>query len=300
MFKIKTIQTELENVIVLKDSISGTRARIRPSYGASLDKLVIKNTKIITNLNPLDYKKTYPSSILFPFANRIKGGNYVFNDKNYSFYCNEKDANNVLHGLVYNKSFVVDELKAFENHAKVKLIYEEMNPTNNYPFKFRVELVYKLTKNALSLKMNVLNLDEKKLPFTLGWHPYFKSYDLCQSYIHFNSTKKIKCDNNNIAIGIEEFNSKMPQSLNKKTFDDAFILEAPGIEFSTPEYDLILTSSEKESYLQLYTPMNTNAIAIEPMTGVSDSFNNKIGLKELSPGKNYNIEWVVSVKLKTN
>jgi aldose 1-epimerase len=92
----------------------------------------------------------------------------------------------------------------------------------------------------------------------------------------------------------------MPLSLNKKTFDDAFILEAPGIEFSTPEYDLILTSSEKESYLQLYTPMNTNAIAIEPMTGVSDSFNNKIGLKELSPGKNYNIEWVVSVKLKTN
>jgi len=63
---------------------------------------------------------------------------------------------------------------------------------------------------------------------------------------------------------------------------------------------LVLTSSEKENFLQLYTPMNTNAIAIETMTGVSDSFNNKIGLKELSPRKNYDIEWVITVKIKTN
>jgi aldose 1-epimerase len=44
--------------------------------------------------------------------------------------------------------------------------------------------------------------------------------------------------------------------------------------------------------------MNTNAIAIEPMTGVSDSFNNKIGLKELSPGQCYEIEWQVNIKIK--
>lgn len=134
----------------------------------------------------------------------------------------------------------------------------------------------------------------------LGWHPYFKSYDLNQSLIKFNSTKKIKCDKNNITIDTEEFSSKMPLSLIKKIFDDAFILEHPSIEFYTPEYDLVLTSSEKENFLQLYTPMNTNAIAIEPMTGVSDSFNNKIGLKELSPRKNYDIEWVITVKIKTN
>jgi len=77
-------------------------------------------------------------------------------------------------------------------------------------------------------------------------------------------------------------------------------IKETSIEFYTPEYDLVLTSSEKENFLQLYTPMNTNAIAIEPMTGVSDSFNNKIGLKELFPGKNYDIEWVIVVKIKTN
>ena len=298
MFTIKKIHNKNNKVIEILDSISGTKAKIQLSYGASLDELIIRNNKVITNLYPLDYKKTYPSSILFPFANRINDGQFNFNGSNYNLQCNEKQLNNAIHGLVYNKAFLVDELKKFENHAEIKLYYEELNPPTGYPFKFRVELTYKLTNEFLSLKINVINLDDKKLPFTVGWHPYFKSVDLDKSKIQFDCIKKIKCNKNNIALGFEPFNSKMPLSLRKRRFDDAFVLENPDVKLFTPEYDLVLKSSEKESFLQLYTPMNTNAIAIEPMTGVSDSFNNKIGLKKLSPGQSYSIEWQVSIKIK--
>ena len=298
MFTIKKIHNKNNKVIEILDSISGTKAKIQLSYGASLDELIIRNNKVITNLYPLDYKKTYPSSILFPFANRINDGQFNFNGSNYNLQCNEKQLNNAIHGLVYNKAFLVDELKKFKNHAEIKLYYEELNPPTGYPFKFRVELTYKLTNEFLSLKINVINLDDKKLPFTVGWHPYFKSVDLDKSKIQFDCIKKIKCNKNNIALGFEPFNSKMPLSLRKRRFDDAFVLENPDVKLFTPEYDLILKSSEKESFLQLYTPMNTNAIAIEPMTGVSDSFNNKIGLKKLSPGQSYSIEWQVSIKIK--
>lgn len=298
MFTIKKINHKNNKVIEILDSISGTKAKIQLSYGASLDELNIRNIKVITNLYPLDYKKTYPSSILFPFANRINDGQFNFNGSNYNLQCNEKQLNNAIHGLVYNKAFLVDELKKFENHAEIKLYYEELNPPTGYPFKFRVELTYKLTNEFLSLKINVINLDDKKLPFTVGWHPYFKSVDLDKSKIQFDCIKKIKCNKNNIALGFEPFNSKMPLSLRKRRFDDAFVLENPDVKFFTPKYNLVLKSSEKESFLQLYTPMNTNAIAIEPMTGVSDSFNNKIGLKKLSSGQSYSIEWQVSIKIK--
>jgi len=298
VFTIKKIHHKNNKVIEILDSISGTKAKIQLSYGASLNELNIRNIKVITNLYPLDYKKTYPSSILFPFANRINDGQFNFNGSNYNLQCNEKQLNNAIHGLVYNKAFLVDELKKFENHAEIKLYYEELNPPTGYPFKFRVELTYKLTNEFLSLKINVINLDDKKLPFTVGWHPYFKSVDLDKSKIQFDCIKKIKCNKNNIALGFEPFNSKMPLSLRKRRFDDAFVLENPDVKFFTPEYDLVLKSSEKDSFLQLYTPMNTNAIAIEPMTGVSDSFNNKIGLKKLSPGQSYSIEWQVSIKIK--
>lgn len=117
MFTIKKINNKDNKVIEITDSISGTKAKIQLSYGASLDELIIRNNKVITNLYPLDYKKTYPSSILFPFANRINDGQFNFNGSNYHLPCNEKQLNNAIHGLVYNKAFVVDELKKFENHA---------------------------------------------------------------------------------------------------------------------------------------------------------------------------------------
>jgi len=298
LFRIEKIKNTTENAIELIDSKNGTKARINLSYGASIDELFVNNVKVITNLKPLDHKKTYPCSILFPFANRIKDGKYDYEGQNYSLYCNEKEANNALHGLVYDKTFTVEEQKQFDDQAEIKLFYEELNPPIGYPFKFRIELLYKLTKDALYLKTNVINIDEKKFPFTLGWHPYFNSIDLEASEIEFGSTKKIISDKNNISIGVKPFNSKMPLSLNKKLFDDAFILEHPGVKFYTPEYDLVLNSSEKENFLQLYTPVNTNAIAIEPMTGISDSFNNKIGLKELSPDECYGIEWQIFIKIK--
>jgi len=47
--------------------------------------------------------------------------------------------------------------------------------------------------------------------------------------------------------------------------------------------------------LQLYTPKDLSLIAIETMTGVSNSFNNKIGLKTLKPDQIYSVTW--SVKL---
>jgi aldose 1-epimerase len=72
------------------------------------------------------------------------------------------------------------------------------------------------------------------------------------------------------------------------------------VEFITPEYNVKLTASEAITYLQLYTPPAVHAIAIEPMTGVSDSFNNKIGLKELYPKETFQIYWDLEVQLKNN
>jgi aldose 1-epimerase len=50
--------------------------------------------------------------------------------------------------------------------------------------------------------------------------------------------------------------------------------------------------------LQLYTPKGLPLIAIEPMTGISNSFNNKIGLQVLKPNETYSITW--NVKFNNN
>ena len=66
------------------------------------------------------------------------------------------------------------------------------------------------------------------------------------------------------------------------------------MKFKTPNYNLLISGSSKEAFLQLYTPNKANTIAIELTTGVSDSFNNKIGLKILNPNEAYNLNWNIN------
>ena len=289
-----------DDFICLYSPCSSTQAQFCLSRGGSLDMLMIENTQIITNLSPISPQKTYPSSVLFPFANRIKDGKYNFNNKSYTFDCNEATANNALHGLVHNKTFKFAAHKLTSEFASLQLRYETEKPDDSFPFLYRIDLHYKLTKNGLSLEITVLNTGDNKFPFTMGWHPYFKTSDLNQSALRFSSTQKLAADARNITTGVVGCDLTMPYGLKGVTLDDAYILQAPVVEFITPEYDLKLTASEAETYLQLYTPPAVHAIAIEPMTGVSNSFNNKIGLKELHPKETFQIYWDLKVQLKNN
>ena len=65
----------------------------------------------------------------------------------------------------------------------------------------------------------------------------------------------------------------------------------------TPKYRLKFNATGDNNFLQVYTPPKLNTIAIEPTTGVSDSFNNKIGLQVLKPNETYNIEWCIEISV---
>ena len=91
--------------------------------------------------------------------------------------------------------------------------------------------------------------------------------------------------------------------LSNFSFENTQIIKE--FDFSTPEYDFNISSTSKENFLQLYTPVQPNVIAIEPMTGAADNFNNKIGLQILQPNDTYLVEWIMAIetsitKLNTN
>ena len=83
--------------------------------------------------------------------------------------------------------------------------------------------------------------------------------------------------------------------IENKQLDDCFILNTDTVEFTTPNYQIEISTNQLENYLQLYTPKDLPLIAIEPMIGVSNSFNNKIGLQTLAPNQIYSILWNVKL-----
>ena len=91
--------------------------------------------------------------------------------------------------------------------------------------------------------------------------------------------------------------------LSNFSFENTQIIKE--FDFSTPEYDFNISSTSKENFLQLYTPVQPNVIAIEPMTGAADNFNNKTGLQTLQPNDTYLVKWNMAIetyitKLNTN
>ena len=86
-----------------------------------------------------------------------------------------------------------------------------------------------------------------------------------------------------------------PSSDDIQKIDDAFLIKNNTVVLKTENYTAKIMSSIDNNYLQIYTPKNHKAIAVEPMTGVSDSFNNGIGLRQLDKNEKYEVDWLLDV-----
>lgn len=287
-----------EDYLEVINASRGSHAKIYLNSGASLQELTLKSHSIIKDMSPLTYRDTYASSILFPFANRVKDGKYEFDNNSYQLDINEQGLGNALHGLVYNKTFEILSQEASEDYGSISLMYEEVSTTLGFPYTYYIKLVYIFTESGLDLKIEIKNTSTKAFPFTVGWHPYFLSSNLQESNLDFSSDKKFVFDERNITTGAKDFEMNGNFEILNKFLDDCFELNYSKLTFHTPQYTLRLTSSEENSFLQLYTPPHKNTIAIEPTTGISDSFNNCIGLKILHPNEIYTITW--SLKINDN
>jgi aldose 1-epimerase len=300
LYTLKELETQGLHYIELRSSGGASKVQISLNEGGRLSNLVFEDTQVLADFDASTYKNNYASSILFPFVNRIKDGKYTFNNSKYKLNCNEVDKNNALHGLVYNKTFVCTKKALTLNDASVTLQYKDYGEHQGFPFKFNIELTYTLNKKGIIVSVNIINKDEKTFPFSLGWHPYFYSKNLDNSTLNFSSNKKYVFDNQQIISGTTNLNIEMPFQLKAVTLDDCYLLKTNKIDFLTPEYSFKIASTSKENFLQLYTPEVYNVIAIEPMTGAGNNFNNKIGLQTLQPNETYNMKWLLAIETRNS
>lgn len=297
MFTIENSKKENATFLVLQNKKKSSKAVISLNEGARITELQINKTDIIKEQVGFDYKDSFASAVLFPFASRIAKGTYYFKGEKHQLECNQ-DGKNALHGLIYNKKFTLFEENANENQCSVTVRYFENNLNIGFPFKFSIAFTYTLSENNLQIQVTVKNIDEKSFPFTLGWHPYFLTENMNESYLKFKSNQQVDFDENLITKELIDYNSKGDFKIEDKQLDDCFVLKKDSFKFFTPSYNFEITTDAEENFLQMYTPENRSIIAIEPMTGISNSFNNKIGLQVLPAKKSFSIKWNLKVQTK--
>ncbi len=292
-----------EKTIWLADNVTKTSVEIY-SFGALLNKFIVSKNGEDFNVidgyeNVEDAKKNitngFKSAKISPFVCRLKTGRYDFEDEHYKinkFYLNDE----AIHGLLYDAEFVIAEKDATESSAFVKLEYEYDKRNEGFPFKYKTEIIYELkTNNALSITTIVTNKDKKNMPLADGWHPYFtfgKSID--NLLLQFNSKELVEFDEKLLPTGnflpYNEFN--LQKKIEDVLLDNCFLLNentAPACVLKNKETGLLLNIMPDKSYpyLQIYTPPHRKSIAIENLSSVPDSFNNKIAFIISKPGEKH-------------
>jgi aldose 1-epimerase len=300
LYEITEREEEGLHYLELRSPDGKSKAQICLQQGARLSGFVYDEEQILADFHPTTYKDNYAASILFPYANRIRNGKYTYDGTVYQLDCNEVDKQNAIHGLVYNRTFSCVNKKRTADNAVVNLKYSDDGTSKGFPFKFSIELTYSLSNRGLSLSVKVFNIGEQAFPFAIGWHPYFASSDINQTIVNFESDEKYCFDAQQIISGTQKLDIEMPWHLRGERLDDCYLLKTNEVDFITPKYTMKISSTSKENFLQLYTPERLHTIAIEPMTGVANNFNNKIGLLTLNPHETYHIVWDLVIENHTN
>ena len=246
------------------------------------------------------------SSKLIPFPNRINDGKYSFESKEYQLQLSFPKQNHAIHGLVYNKKFVLKNSFESSKHAKIILDYIYEGKEKGYPFKFLVEISYVFSKKGFKATTKIQNLDSTNIPVGDGWHPYFQTGELVDDLmLKIPAKKKILVNDRMIPTGkFDDFKkfSKLTK-INKTNFDTGFIVKgfktAKTIIFSKKlnlKINIIQeTGKRKYNYLQVYIPTDRQSIAIEPMTCNTNAFNNEEGLIILKPKQSFKTSYSVNV-----
>lgn len=290
MFEIKHIQERTKgcDYLEIKNLELSVHGIINLNQGASLVDLTLNNKRLIS-AEGLEYKTHYNSAILFPFVNRLKNGQYTFENQAYQLPLNKPEEGNSIHGLVYNKTFEVFETKSDLDSLAITLHFKDDYGIEGFPFKYSMYLTYKFCQDSLSLNVKVINNDEKSFPFSLGWHPYFMVEEKNEAEVIINGYSEMEFDSNlNIKLKeIQHSNIK----ISTKDLDNCYKLYSKELIFRNSNYAFKMLFEDEDNFLQLYTPKNLNIIAIEPQTGIANCFNNEIGQQILKTNESYQKGW---------
>lgn len=211
---------------------------------------------------------------------------------------------------------------------------EPSSVASGYPFQLGVTIEYVLTDGRFEIFVRAMNEDRSgwPLPFFHGWHPYFLCHPCADAYIvldqsvpwrhvdvavgpqfppprHSNMVPTGRISdwhdtNGSAPIGFDRDSVAAPRYMDDEV--KAMLPSTPG--FATRMVDpstsqtVVLHHDRNMRYLQIFTgaltsfPNAPDAVVLEPLSAMSDAYNNHDGLHIISAGETYVSHFSVEVE----
>lgn len=246
--------------------------------GAYISTLKIGSTEIFKKSN--DGRQTHGGcAVLSPFANRVRNATYTFEGKQYVLPKNAGEHS--IHGLLKD---LIWNIESSGNASEISLSSRLNHP--GYPSVLHSRLLYSISSDGFTVNYKATNAGTSNLPLMIGFHPYFlvgKEW----SIDYKGTMRKLVYEDQFFPNGEMETVDLMSGNMNHSVFDNCFLFDGDIRLISSNA--TVLIRRFKMPYIVIYNGIFAEqiSVAIEPMTGAPDAFNNHMGLLKLASGESF-------------
>lgn len=250
---------------------------------------------------------SYSSPILFPVIGCVRNGSYIYNDKRYDM---------PQHGFCRTSAF--KKIAGRTDAITLRLCADEQTK-KQYPFDFVLDVNYELHDFSLVVKFKVGNCGSAVMPFTIGAHPAIRipleaEESLTDYRIKFSKRETADCpaittdklidsahrtpvlqDTNILPLRHDWFvkDALVFDDLHSRSVEMYSIISGRGVRMDFNGFD----------YFAVWQPKAEGApfVCLEPWTGTAtqtqedDRLESKRGMRMLSPGECFEIQYTLTV-----
>jgi aldose 1-epimerase len=235
--------------------------------------------------------------LLAPWPNRIRDGQYTFDDRSLQLALSETARANASHGLVRWASWSVEE----QSSASVSLSYR-LIAQSGYPWALDLHVIYDVSADGLTVTQTATNLSAEPAPYASGAHPYLRPGEgpVDGWELTLPASTRLLTDFRMLPVGEEPvegtaYDFRVARPVRDTVLDHAFgdvARDADGVATATVSdptsgAGVALWMDGRHHWFQVYSaeqdPVPRRSLAIEPMTAPADAFNSGRDLVVLSP-----------------
>lgn len=253
-----------------------TAAVILPEKGATVVSLTHNGQEYLYRDQPnLDSPERPRCGIpfLFPIFGRLKNNQYQWDGDTYSME---------IHGFGHTSVWSVVRQ---ESDALTLALSATAETLAQYPFRFHTELEFRVTDGCLAITQTFENRDEKPMPYSFGFHPYFLVEDLSDAQVetsagfHFDFSvgRPVPFGHGTVGVSIPEGAPESGSAFMEVSGPTTLRLTGAGRQ---------ITMEHGDDYPQivLWTQAGKSFLCVEPINGTADGLNTGI-YHTLLPGQ---------------
>jgi aldose 1-epimerase len=224
--------------------------------------------------------------LMVPFANRIGGGQFVFERRTVRLPLNDPKGDFATHGFARDSVWSCEVVGP--GHARLSAVCD-----GHAPYRFSCDLEVHLRPQTAFFALAVRNLGDCRLPYGMGFHPWFAAR--AGMTAAFRAAPTAETDSG-LCSGVPFEPLRLPINAHFADWDGVARLHYPDRPFAVE-----LTAGRSLTNLQYYVPPTGDAVCLEPVSHAVDVVNDQArrrfgDMTVLEPGATMDASMTISLQ----